>query len=321
MNYVYSRGIENLSSTNYQTKPFLKWAGGKTQLLKQIDCYLPIELKNGLIDEYCEPFIGGGALYFYIVGRYAIQKAYLSDINEELILTYKVIQREVESLIECLTLISEKYMNLSLKSRRNYFHEIRTDFNAQRLKVDHKKYSEYWVQRASQFIFLNKTAYNGLFRVNSSGEFNVPFGRYQNPRILDERNLRNVSKAFSRADINTADFSELQPKHPESSFVYLDPPYRPISKTANFTSYNRARFTDKEQVRLAKYFEELDLLGCKLMLSNSDPKSENQDDLFFERLYKGYTMCRVRASRMINRDASKRNPISELLVLNYKPGG
>jgi DNA adenine methylase len=298
---------------------FLKWAGGKTQLLEQLDYYLPIQLKNGLIDEYYEPFIGGGALYFYIFGRYEVQRVYLSDINEELILTYKVIQREVESLIECLTLISEKYGNLSWEKRRTFFHEMRTDFNAQRLKVNYKKYSDYWVQRASQFIFLNKTAYNGLFRVNSNGEFNVPFGRYKNPRILDENNLINVSKSFRIADIRTADFSELKPKRPDRTFVYFDPPYRPISKTAHFTSYNSARFTDKEQVRLAKYFEELDCLGCKLMLSNSDPKNENPDDLFFERLYKGYGIHSVHASRMINRDASGRKPIRELLVLNYEP--
>jgi DNA adenine methylase len=275
---LQARGIEILSCTSSQTKPFLKWAGGKTQLLEQLDYYLPIQLKNGLIDEYYEPFIGGGALYFYIFGRYEVQRVYLSDINEELILTYKVIQREVESLIECLTLISEKYGNLSWEKRRTFFHEI-----------------------------------------NSNGEFNVPFGRYKNPRILDENNLKNVSKSFRIADIRTADFSELKPKRPDRSFVYFDPPYRPISKTAHFTSYNSARFTDKEQVRLAKYFEELDCLGCKLMLSNSDPKNENPDDLFFERLYKGYGIYSVHASRMINRDASGRKPIRELLVLNYEP--
>jgi DNA adenine methylase len=297
----------------------LKWAGGKAQLLKQIDRYLPIQLKNGLIDEYYEPFIGGGALFFYIAGRYEIKKAYLSDINQELILTCKVIKREVESLIDNLKIISEKFGNLSKEMRRTFFHEIRTDFNAQRLTVNHGKYSENWVWRASQFIFLNKTAYNGLFRVNKNGEFNVPFGRHQNPRILDENNLRNVSKEFRMADIRSADFSQLKPKHPDSSFVYFDPPYRPISRTAHFTSYNSARFTDGEQVRLAGYFAQLDCLGCKLMLSNSDPKNENPEDLFFERLYKGYAIYRVYASRMINRDAAGRKPIGELLVLNYKP--
>jgi DNA adenine methylase len=298
-------------------KPFLKWAGGKNQLLSVFNELYPKELLKGKIKNYYEPFVGGGAVFFDIAQNYRIDSAFLYDINEELILTYKVIQKEVSSLIEFLHRYSKQYLSLKKEKREKYYYEFRHNFNLQRFNIDYEKYSETWVSRAAQIIFLNKTCYNGLFRFNSKGEFNSPFGLYDNPKILDEKNLLNVSKLLEIAEIKKADFKEVKRDIKKASFVYFDPPYRPLSKTSNFTSYSKYQFKDDEQIQLATLFNELNEMDCFLMLSNSDPKNTDPTDNFFDLIYKGYNIIRVPAKRIINSDAKKRNSINEIIVTNY----
>lgn len=299
-------------------KPFLKWVGGKTQLLEQFRNYYPIELVNGEIDNYFEPFIGGGAVFFHIIQNYKIKNAFISDLNEELILVYKVIQKDVDRLIEELSEYNHNYKSLEDSEREKYFYKIREDYNIKRNKINHNKYSVDWITRTAQAIFLNKTCYNGLFRLNRKGEFNTPFGNYKNPKILDRSNLKIVSNLLQRVQIEICDFIEIKKLVTDSSFVYYDPPYRPISKTSSFTSYSKYDFSDNDQLRLNALFKELDKVGVKQMLSNSDPKNGNSNDDFFDNLYKGFNICRVSAIRAVNCNGSKRGKINELVITNYK---
>ncbi len=298
-------------------KPFLKWAGGKTQLLDQFSKYFPEELKNGKIENYYEPFLGSGAVFFFIVQNYRIEKAFLSDINEELILTFNVVKKDVLILIEELKQLKQNYYSLKEDEREPFFYTMRNLYNKNKTKIDFSKYSSNWINRAAQMIFLNKTCYNGLFRLNKKGEFNVPFGRYKNPRILDAENLQRVSEILQIAEINLTDFEQVKKQITHNFFIYFDPPYRPISKTANFTSYSKNDFNDEDQIRLAKLYKELGINGNKLMLSNSDPKNENPTDNFFDVLYRDFRINRVLANRMINCNSEKRGQLSELLVTNY----
>jgi DNA adenine methylase len=298
-------------------KPFLKWAGGKNQLLSVFRKFYPKELLKGEIKNYYEPFVGGGAVFFDIAQNYGIDSAFLYDINEELVLTYKVVQKDVNSLIEFLHRYSNQYLSLKREKREQYYYELRHNFNLQRFNIDYDKYSENWVSRAAQIIFLNKTCYNGLFRFNSKGEFNSPFGLYDNPKILDENNLLNVSKLLEIAEIKKADFKEVRQDIKKSSFIYFDPPYRPLSKTSNFTSYSKYQFKDDDQIQLASLFNELNEMDCLLMLSNSDPKNTDPTDNFFDIIYKGYNIRRVSAKRIINSNVKKRNSINEIIVTNY----
>lgn len=298
-------------------KPFLKWVGGKRQLLDQFEELYPTELKLRKIKNYYEPFVGGGAVFFDVAQKYEIENAFLYDINEELILTYKVIQKDVNKLIEFLYKHDLFYKKLNEKKQKEYYYEIRENFNLQRFNIDYKKYSENWIPRAAQTIFLNRTCFNGLFRFNSKGGFNSPMGRYKNPKILDEQNLLSVSKLFEIATIRKADFKEVRNDIKNNSFVYFDPPYRPISETASFTSYSKFNFQDDEQLQLASLFYDLNEQGHYLMLSNSDPKNTNPEDDFFETIYANFNIQRVDAKRSINSDPNKRNSIKEIVVTNY----
>jgi DNA adenine methylase len=301
-----------------KAKPFLKWAGGKTQLLKQFESYYPASLKSGKIKKYIEPFIGSGAVFLEICQKYEIELAYISDINFDLIQAYQVIQRWPDDLIETLEKLQIKFKNSNQTQRQLFFAEVRSLFNSQRKSAASHKLSKDAIDRTAQLIFLNKTCFNGLFRLNSKGEFNVPFGRYKNPKILDAENIYQISQILHKTEIRSSEFESCYAIANEYSFIYFDPPYRPISKTANFTSYARSGFTDREQEKLANFYRKLDReKAAKLMLSNSDPKNENIDDDFFERLYAGYTIHRVFASRTINSVAAKRGRISELLIVNY----
>lgn len=298
-------------------KPFLKWAGGKSQLLSQFQKYFPEELITGKIQNYYEPFLGSGAVFFFIAQNYPIKKAILSDINEELILTFNVVKQNVRRLVEELEKLKAEYLNLSEKKRENYFYDLRLEFNQSKSQIDFKNYSGNWIKRAAQIIFLNKTCFNGLFRLNRNGEFNVPFGRYINPKIYEEENLLRASELLKIADIHQTDFEEIKKYASENFFIYFDPPYRPISKTSRFTSYSKFSFNENDQLRLAKLFLELGVNGNKLMLSNSDPKNENPNDDFFENAYSNSNVKRVTANRMINCDSEKRGKIYELLIMNY----
>lgn len=300
-------------------KPFLKWAGGKTQLLEQIKAYFPAELARREIRKYVEPFLGGGAVFFYIAQTFKISEFYLFDRNEELVLAYNTIKRDVENLIERLCELQSEYQERQATDREEYFYAIRQEFNTQLPSIDFEHFSKAWVERTAQLIFLNRTCFNGLFRVNPRGAFNVPFGRYSNPQICNPDNLREVSRVLQDATIKHGDFTDCKSVVTAKTFVYFDPPYRPISTTSSFTSYSKHYFGDEEQRRLAEFYRKLDAKGAKLMLSNSDPKNENAQDHFFEKLYAGFKIKRVEASRMINADATKRGKIKELLIMNYLP--
>ena len=302
-----------------RAKPFLKWAGGKAQLLPQFRELYPRELKSGKLTTYVEPFLGGGAVFFDIVQAYPIANAFLYDINPELILIYKVVQRRVEDLIESLEAYSKQYYGLDDEQRKTFYYQVRENLNAQKSQIDFERFSDAWVERAAMLLFLNRTCFNGLFRLNSRGEFNVPFGQYKKPRILDAENLSNASGILQIAEIRRGDFEDSFDVIDRETFVYFDPPYRPISKTSSFTSYSKYSFGDEEQRRLATYFARLHKeKGAKMMLSNSDPTNVTADDTFFEDLYQGFHIYTVYAQRAINSKGSKRGPIRELVITNYE---
>ncbi len=264
-------------------RPPIKWAGGKGGLISQFEPLFP---GNGY-PLYIEPFVGGGAVFFHLLPAEAI----LIDDNPELVNFYRVLKGSVDALVADM----RKH-----RSDADYFYRIRA--------VNTESLDE--VARASRFLYLNKTAYNGLYRVNRKGEFNVPFGRYRNPRIVDEENLRLVSAALGRAEIILGDFGQALDYAAPGAFVYLDPPYDPLSSTSRFTSYTSGSFGEADQLRLARVFRELDRAGCLLMLSNSDTP-------FIRRLYAGYDATVVPARRAINCRADRRGPVSELVIRNY----
>ncbi len=273
-------------------KPFVKWVGGKRQLLEQfkkLNLYPPADF-IGSKGRYFEPFVGGGAVFFDLLPN----KAFLSDLNKELVTTYNVIKNDVDSLIKSL----KKH-----RADKEYF-----------LKVRSKKVQDLSdLEIASRFIFLNRTCFNGMYRVNSRGEFNVPFGKHTNPLICDEENLKKVSKSLQQVDIVHQDYKSVLKKAKKGDFVYFDPPYYPISKTASFTSYTAESFMDKEQIELRDTVLELNKRGCFVMLSNSDTP-------FINKIYSGFKnikITKVDASRFINAKASGRGKITEVLVTNY----
>ena len=293
-------------------KPFVKWAGGKTSLIPQITKYFPFELRNGKIEKYIEPFVGGGAVLIDILQKYDVKQAYAFDINKDLINCYNVIKYKVEDLIQKLDKKEKNFLPLGIDERQKYFYDIRTKYNSYFLN------DELDVERASEFIFLNRTCFNGLYRVNKSGKFNVPFGKYKNPTICDSRNLRNLSILFKNTIFKYGDYKESESLIDENTFVYFDPPYRPLSVTSGFTSYTKEDFNDENQKELAKYYNKLNVKNAKLMLSNSNPKNTDENDDFFENIYKGFNINEVSAKRMINSNAKGRGEISELLITNYK---
>ena len=293
-------------------KPFVKWAGGKSSLIPQITKYFPFELKNGQIEKYVEPFVGGGAVLIDILQKYDVKQAYAFDINKDLINCYNVIKYKVEDLIQKLDKKEKEFLALDKDERQKYFYNIRTEYNSYLLD------NEIDVKRASEFIFLNRTCFNGLYRVNKNGKFNVPCGKYKNPTICDSNNLRNLSKLLKNVVFAYGDYKESEKLVDENTFVYFDPPYRPLSVTSGFTSYTKEDFNDENQKELAEYYNKLNLKNAKLMLRNSNPKNTNENDNFFEKIYKGFNINEVSAKRMINANAKGRGEISELLITNYE---
>lgn len=295
-----------------RVKPFVKWAGGKGSLLNQIEKFYPPELKDGQIDCYIEPFVGGGAVLIDILQNYNVRKAYAFDINLDLINSYNVIKNNVNELIESLKIIEKEYLNLDEKERKEYFYNIRKQYNACKLEKNEES-----VDKAVQFIFLNRTCFNGLYRVNKSGDFNVPMGNYKNPTICDETNLKALSKLIQNVNFVCGDYKTSQKYVKENTFVYFDPPYRPLNVTSGFTAYTKEDFNDDDQMELAKYYKELHTSNVKLMLSNSNPKNTNKEDNFFEDIYSEFNINEIYAKRMINADSKGRGEISELLITNY----
>lgn len=293
--------------------PVLKWAGGKGMLLPQLSEKYPSELHRGAIKKYIEPFVGGGAVFFDIANSYAVEEAYLLDINPELVILYNVIKNNVFELIEELEGLQSSYF-LS-EDKKEVYYKIRDEYNIFDKKINANKYSISFVRRAALTIFLNRTCFNGLFRVNSKGLFNVPIGSYKRPRILDVDNLIAVSKVFKKATILQADFANALDFVDKDTFIYYDPPYRPLKDTS-FTTYTKEPFDDLEQIRLKETFERAHQKGALQMLSNSDPTNAG-DDPFFDELYKEYNIYRVLAKRLINSDANGRGGIREILITNY----
>jgi len=298
-------------------RPFLKWAGGKTQLLDKIKSRLPKEINNGRYTTYVEPFVGGGAVFFRLAQTYDFQECYIADINSDLYITYTVVKRNVEELIDKLRIIREEFLNCDIETRRDFYTTVRSEFNRTKNELDCDRYSEAWTLHASRLIFLNKTCFNGLYRVNLSGGFNVPFGKYKTYSILQEEILRADAEVLQKTEIFQGDFTDIATHIDENTFVYFDPPYRPLNSTSLFTGYAKNGFDDDEQRRLAAFFAECDTKGAHCMLSNSDPKNADPKDEFFDELYAGFNIDRVPAKRMINSDSSKRGSINEIIVTNY----
>ncbi|MGA2916000.1 MAG: DNA adenine methylase [Sedimentisphaerales bacterium] len=291
-------------------KPFLKWAGGKTQLLDEIEKRLPNGLSTGEITTYIEPFVGGGAAFFYIAQNYTkIKKFYLYDINNDLVNCYKTVQTDVNSLIKSLGKLEAEFLPLNHNDRKKFYLKIRKEFNQDKCE-NHNP------ETMAKLIFLNKTCFNGLYRVNSKNEFNVPFGDYKNPKICDGKNLLAVSEVLQKAEIICGDFTKSRKNISKNSFIYLDPPYRPLNGTASFTAYSKDSFSEEDQIRLAEFCKEIKQIGAKFLLSNSDPKNENPEDHFFEDNFRGFDIQKVKASRVINCKAVGRGQISELLITN-----
>ena len=295
-----------------ECKPFIKWVGGKGQLLSEINKLYPVELGKN-INKYAEIFIGGGAVLFDILSKYKLDEVYISDKNLELINTYKSIRDNVDILIKSLKEMEEQYIPLNNEDRKIYYYEKREEYNS--LKINSEMNN---IEKAILFIFLNKTCFNGLYRVNKKGKFNVPMGAYKKPKICDEENLKNVSLTLRNVKIVYADYRESEKFIDDKTFVYIDPPYRPLNITSSFTSYTENDFNDKEQIELAEYINVLNKKGAKIVISNSDPKNNDIDDNFFDKLYKNYNINRVKATRMLNSNASLRGAINELLITNYK---
>ena len=289
-------------------KPFIKWVGGKTQLLGEVKRVLPSDLgtKKGLT--YVEPFVGGGAVLFWILQEYPnIEKAVINDINSELICTYRVIKSNVESLIQELSRLQSEYIPLSADDRKDYFIDKRALFNS-RNTTD--------IETAALFIFLNRTCFNGLYRVNSKGDFNVPHGKYPNPKICDAETLRADSELLQKVEILCGDFSETEKFAGPKTVFYFDPPYKPLTETAAFTSYAKDGFNDDDQRRLGRFIDGVAAAGSAFVASNSDPKNVNPEENFFDKLYHKFTIKRVYAARMINSNPNGRWCISEIMISN-----
>ena len=290
-------------------KPFVKWVGGKSQLVEQIEKMLPTDGEK-VLTKYAEPMVGGGALFFSILSKYDFEELYISDINAELINAYQAVKNDVDNLIAKLNEMQMIFLPMDENGRKYFYYTVRERFNSSTLT------EETATEKAAQFIFLNKTCFNGLYRVNRKGQFNVPMGAYKNPTICDDENLHNIHEALQNVTIVCGDYSLSKLFIDKDTFVYLDPPYRPISETSGFTSYNSDVFDDEEQIRLSKFIEEINLSGAKIVLSNSDPKNVNEEDNFFDDLYKNYKINRVEANRAINSKGDKRGKINELLICN-----
>jgi len=291
-------------------KPFVKWAGGKGSLIKQLIEYLPLNFDEQQNVTYIEPFVGGGAMLFYMLTHYSnIKKAIINDVNEDLINCYLLIKEDPIRLIVLLRSIKDEYYNLdTLGEKMQYYYRIRERYNNDELAI---------VERAAYFIFLNKTCFNGLYRVNTSGKFNVPFGKYERPNICDEELIMVDHKVLQKVDIYSGRYTNIT-KHLDKgyNFIYIDPPYRPLSGSACFIEYTHNIFDDTEQEKLKVFCDMLTQKGCKIMQSNSY-SIDDEGVPYFAKLYNTYTINQILAHRFINAHAGKREKETELLIMNY----
>ncbi len=297
-----------------EAKPFLKWAGGKGQLLTQLDSHLPDDLAQREFT-YIEPFVGGGAMLFYMLNRYPnIHRVVINDINSYLMTAYRMIKDNSDELITSLSDLENQYYALdNEEAKKAYFLEVRDIFNEKQLND---------IERTKYLIFLNRTCFNGLYRVNGKGKFNVPFGRYLHPTICNDKIIKADSKLLNRVEtiILNDDFEATATyMSEEQNFFYLDPPYRPLNATSSFNSYAKEAFNDDEQKRLRDFCVKLsNQPNVKWMLSNADCSAKNPEDTFFEQIYHDFHIHRVYASRAINANPAKRGKLTELLIKNYE---
>ena len=293
-----------------KAKPFIKWVGGKNQLIEQLDLLLPADFDKWENVTYIEPFVGGGAMLFYMLQRYPnIKNAVINDINSDLITCYRTIRDTPEQLIDALKVIENAFLTLEKEEdRKSMFLTVRNRYNEKNLNP---------IENTTLFFFLNRTCFNGLYRVNKKGLFNVPFGKYENPKICDPETIRKDSELLQRVEILNGDFEDSFDYANGKTLFYFDPPYRPLSNTSSFNDYTKESFNDVAQVRLKEYCDIINQAGFHFMLSNSDGNSKNAGDNFFDDLYKEYQIERVWASRSINSNPNKRGKLTEILVHNY----
>lgn len=293
-----------------KAKPFIKWVGGKSQLIKQLEALLPADFDEWENVTYIEPFVGGGAMLFYMLQQYPnIQHAIINDVNSDLTTCYRTVRDTPEELITSLFEIQNTYNALSTENKRkDFFLTIRDRYNEKNLDP---------IENTTKFFFLNRTCFNGLYRVNKKGLFNVPFGKYTNPQICDPATIRKDSELLQRVEILTGDFEATFDHAHGNTLFYFDPPYRPLSDTSSFNDYAKESFNDDAQIRLKEYCDHIDDAGFQFMLSNSDCKGKNEEDNFFDVLYGSYNIKRVWASRSINSNPNKRGKLTEILVHNY----
>lgn len=289
-------------------KPFIKWAGGKGKLLPQIRQMYPQGLGK-TITKYAEPFVGGGAVLFDIISTYRLEQVYISDINKNLINTYNTVKNNHKELIEILSYIETQYLSLNADMQKKFYYLKRDEYN--------NMYNTCNIQKAALLIFLNKTCFNGLYRVNKNNMFNVPAGKYKNPKIYSIENISAISEALKYIDIIAESYTNVYEFADEKTFIYFDPPYRPLTNTSSFTAYTDNNFGDKEQISLAEFIEKIEKKGTYILLSNSDPHNIDNSDMFFDNLYCKKKINRIYAPRMINSKGNNRDYISELLISNY----
>ena len=287
-------------------KPFIKWAGGKSQLLEEIRKKYPAK-----IERYCEPFVGGGAVLLDVLANFQPKEVLINDINPELTNTYTQIKNNAESVISMLSEMQEAFWDMDNDQRKEYFYAKRERFN------ELIKETASTEEKAALFIFINKTCFNGLYRVNGKGLYNVPMGSYKKPPICDADNIRLISGLLQGVTIKCGDYSKCADFIDNNTFVYIDPPYRPLSETSSFTSYAKTEFGDEQQIQLGHFIEQISEKGAKVVASNSDPKNTDENDNFFDDIYKMFFIDRVAATRMINSKSNGRGTVSELLICNY----
>lgn len=287
-------------------KPFIKWVGGKSQLLDKIREKYPSE-----IVKYCEPFVGGGAVLLDVLENFHPSEVLINDINPELCNVYTCVRDSIEELVAMLSEMQKNFEELDTDERKIYYYEKRARFN----ELIQQNCDS--VEKAALFIFINKTCFNGLYRVNGKGLYNVPMGSYKKPSICDTEHLRYVNELLQGIQVHCGEYSECLDFIDSNTFVYIDPPYRPLTETASFTSYAKGDFSDKDQIALGRFIDEITGKGSKVVASNSDPKNSNSEDDFFDELYQRYDIKRVSATRMINSKGNGRGAIQELLICNW----
>lgn len=294
-----------------KAKPFVKWVGGKTQLIEQLEALLPADFDERENVTYIEPFVGGGAMLFYMLQAHPnIKSAIINDINSDLITCYRTVKNKPDELVVSLSDIQKEYYSLnSEEARKDMFLQVRDRYNTKALDD---------IENSTLFFFLNRTCFNGLYRVNKSNKFNVPFGKYTNPTICDASTIYEDSELLQNVQILNGDFEDTFEYITDNTLFYFDPPYRPLSETSSFNDYTKEAFNDDAQRRLKLFCDKVHQRGCSFMLSNSDCLGKNEQDRFFDELYKAYQIDRVWASRNINSIASKRGKLTEILVHNYQ---